>query len=73
MYWNLVVPGDGIKIKDKFGKEWDGAGPGAYDFQFTKQADGGIKVSKIAMFLDPTAAVVMMLKRGMMKAEDLLK
>ncbi|CAO2655021.1 Nn.00g117540.m01.CDS01 [Neocucurbitaria sp. VM-36] len=35
--------------------------------------DGGVRLDKSATYADPTAAVVTMLKRGMMKPEDLVK
>jgi hypothetical protein len=73
LYYNLAVPGEGNKVKGRQGKEWDGAIPSAFDFRYVKQSDGGIKLSRTAIFSDPTAAVVGMLKRGMMKPEDLLK
>ena len=73
LYWDLVVSGDGEKVKDRTGKQWDGAGPAAFRFEYVKQSDGGIKMGSSETFADPTAAVVTMLKRGMMKPEDLLK
>jgi hypothetical protein len=73
LYWTLAAPGQGSSIKDNTGKEWDGSGSAAFSFQYVKQSDGGIKLSKTAIYADPTASVVMMLKRGMMKPEDLLK
>ncbi|KAF2032774.1 hypothetical protein EK21DRAFT_109519 [Setomelanomma holmii] len=73
LHYNLAVPGDGNKVKGKDGKEWDGVMPAAFDFVYVKQSDGGIKLGKTAIFNDPTAAVVGMLKRGMMKPEDLMQ
>lgn len=72
LYWNLAAPGDGAKVKDSQGKEWDGKGPAAFKFRYVKQADGGIKMGSTEIFADPTAAVVTMLKRGMMSPEDLI-
>ena len=60
------------KVKDKEGNEWDGANPAAFNFAYRK-VDGGIRLAKTEIAADPTATVVEMLKRGMMKAEDLLK
>lgn len=76
LYWNLAVPGktesgDG-KVKDAQGREWDGANPAAFNFRYRK-VDGGIRLCKTEIAADPTSAVVGMLKRGMMKAEDLMK
>lgn len=73
LHWNLVAPGEGAKVKGSDGKEWDGAGPAAFKFHYVKQSDGGIRLSETAIYADPTLAVVAMLKRGMMKPEDLLK
>ena len=73
LYWNLVAPGEGAKVKGRDGKEWDGATPAAFNFRYVKQSDGGIRLGKSVTFGDPTSAVVMMLKRGMMKPEDLMK
>jgi len=73
LHYDLAVPGEGSKVKDGQGKEWDGVIPAAFDFQYVKQSDGGIKLAKSSIFNDPTAAVVGMLKRGMLKPEDLVK
>ena len=73
LYWNLVAPGAGAKVKGRDGKEWDGAGPAAFNFRYVKLEDGGIRLCRTAIYADPTVAVVGMLKRGMMKAEDLVK
>lgn len=75
VYWNLAVPGkqeSGEKVKDKQGNEWDGAMPGGFNFHYRKEG-GGIRVTKTEIAADPTAAVVGMLKRGMLKPEDLMK
>ncbi|KAH8712063.1 hypothetical protein GQ44DRAFT_762831 [Phaeosphaeriaceae sp. PMI808] len=72
LYWNLVAPGEGPKTKDLAGREWDGAGLTACSFRYVSQKDGGFKFSKTAIYADPSAMVTM-LKRGMMKPEDLLK
>ncbi|KAF1846460.1 uncharacterized protein K460DRAFT_377656 [Cucurbitaria berberidis CBS 394.84] len=73
LHWNLVAPGEEAKVKGRDGKEWDGSGPAAFNFRYVKQSDGGIWISRSAIFADPTVAVVAMLKRGMMKPEDFLK
>jgi hypothetical protein len=72
LYWNLAVKGDGTGgVKDKSGKQWDGANRTAFRFGYVKE-EGGIKLDRTEIMADSTAAVVLMLKRGMMKAEDLL-
>ncbi|OAL54577.1 hypothetical protein IQ07DRAFT_676616 [Pyrenochaeta sp. DS3sAY3a] len=77
LYWDLAVPAGGEgkkeKVRDREGREWDGKGPAAFAFAYERQGDGGIRLSKTAIYADPTAAVVEMMKRGMMKAEDLVK
>lgn len=75
LYWTLAVPGkqeSGSKVKDKEGNEWDGVTPASFVFGY-KKVDGGIRLKKTDITADPTAAVVGMLKRGMMKPEDLMK
>lgn len=73
LFYNLAVPGEGEKIKDRAGKSWDGAIPAAFNFRYVKNGKDGYKLSRTAIFNDPTAAMVGMLKRGMMKPEDLMK
>ena len=75
LYWTLAVPGkqeSGDKVRDGQGNEWDGANPAAFNFRYRKVGDG-IRLAKTEIAADPTGAVVGMLKRGMMKPEDLLK
>jgi len=76
LYWNLAVPGktEGgeTKVRDGQGREWDGCNPAAFNFKY-RRVDGGIRLCKTEIAADPTSAVVGMLKRGMMKAEDLMK
>ncbi|KAM3416201.1 hypothetical protein BST61_g7807 [Cercospora zeina] len=71
-YWNLQVPGQGHNIPDSSGKTWDGAIPSAFKFAYKKEGDG-FKVSRTEIFSDPSAAIVAMLKTGMMKPKDLMK
>ncbi|KAJ4368431.1 hypothetical protein N0V83_006788 [Neocucurbitaria cava] len=76
LYWNLAAPGgSGEKksVKGRDGKEWDGAGPAAFNFHYVKGSDGQIRMKSSATYADPSTAVVGMLKKGMMKPEDLLK
>lgn len=72
LYWNLAVSGDGQKVKDRKGREWDGAVPASYKFTYVRQ-DGGIRMAKTQIFADQTGAMGTMLKRGMLKPEDLSK
>lgn len=73
LFYNLAASGEGNKVKDRNGKEWDGMIPAAFDFRYVKDGKNGYKLSRTAIYNDPTAAVVGMLKRGMMKPEDLMK
>lgn len=73
LYYNLVVPGDGEKVK-AVGSEWDGVVPAAFRFSYTHNGSGeDIKLEKTEIFNDPSAAIVMMMKRGMLKPDDLMK
>ncbi|KXS98869.1 hypothetical protein AC578_10872 [Pseudocercospora eumusae] len=70
LWWNLAVPGDGPKQKDGKGKEWEGGTPAAFKFAYRKTGDG-IKISETRIMADPSAAMVAMVKRGMVKPEQL--
>ncbi|CAG5137076.1 uncharacterized protein ALTATR162_LOCUS35 [Alternaria atra] len=72
LYWNLAVSGDGQKVKDRKGREWDGAGPASFKSTYVRQ-DGEIRLAGTQIFADQTGAMRTMLKRGMLKREDLLK
>lgn len=71
LWWTLAAPGDSAKVKDASGKEWDGVTPGAFKFDYVKEG-GSIKLVRTEIFSDPSQAMVYMLKRGMIKPEDLL-
>ena len=66
LYWNLQAPGQGMGIKDASGKAWDGAIPSAFKFKYVTEKDGAIKMARTDIFSDPTAAIVAMLKAGML-------
>lgn len=72
LWWTLATPGDQQKVKDTNGKEWDGATPGAFRFEYVKDGEG-VKLKRTEIFSDPSQALVYMLKRGMLKADDLMK
>lgn len=75
LYWTLAVPGkqeSGNKVKDAQGNEWDGSNPAAFKFHYRKKGDG-MQLARTEIAADPTGAVVEMLKRGMMKPDDLMK
>ncbi|KAF2496430.1 hypothetical protein BU16DRAFT_617866 [Lophium mytilinum] len=68
--------GDGEKgAKSGDGREWDAVVVSAFRFEYVKDqgAEGGIKLARSEIFSDPMPAVGVMLKRGVIKAEDLLK
>ncbi|KAK4502982.1 hypothetical protein PRZ48_006409 [Zasmidium cellare] len=71
LWWTLAAPGDSSKVKDVDGKEWDGVTPGAFRFEYVKKGDE-IKLARTEIFSDPSQAMVLMLKRGMIKSEDLV-
>ncbi|EME83855.1 uncharacterized protein MYCFIDRAFT_84160 [Pseudocercospora fijiensis CIRAD86] len=70
LWWNLAVPGDGPKQKDGKGKEWEGGVPAAFKFGYRKTGDG-IKMSETRIMADPSGALVDMVKRGMVKPEQI--
>lgn len=74
IYGNLHVPGAKTK-KDLSGRLWDVAVPGALLFTCVKDPSGpkGFKVKSMTLFGDGTPVIGEMIKRGMMKPEDLLK
>jgi hypothetical protein len=74
IYANLHVPGEKTKT-DSSGRQWDVAVPGALLFNCVKDPAGpkGFKVKSMALFGDGVPIVGEMMKRGMIKPEDLLK
>lgn len=74
IYGNLPVPGEKTKT-DLTGRKWDVVVPGAIRFYCVKDASGpkGFKIKSIDLFGDGTPVVVEMIKRGMVKPEDLMK
>ncbi|GIZ44971.1 hypothetical protein CKM354_000815500 [Cercospora kikuchii] len=72
LFWKLQVPGQGHNIADPSGKTWDGAIPSAFKFAFREEG-GQIRISRTEISSDPSAALVAMLKTGMLKPEDLMK
>ncbi|WPH03253.1 Hypothetical protein R9X50_00613000 [Acrodontium crateriforme] len=70
LHWNLAVPGDKKGQTGYDGKEWDGVTPGAFKFHYDKDGDS-FKISRTEIYSDPSAAMVIMMHRGMLKPEDL--
>ena len=74
VYANLLVPG--VKTKeDGKGRKWDVVVPGALFFTVVEDPEGpkGFKFKKMTLFGDGVSVVTEMIKRGMVKPEDLLK
>jgi len=74
IYANLLVPGEKTKT-DLSGRQWDVVVPGAFLFTCVADPSGpkGFKVSSVTLFGDGTPVVGEMMKRGMVKPEDLAK
>lgn len=62
------------KVKDIEGTEWDAVLYGAFRFIYVKDADGyqGIKVRRVEIYSDPLPALGLLLKRGVLKPEQIL-
>jgi len=74
IYGNLPVPGEKTK-KDSFGGQWDIVVPGAFLFVIVKDPTGpkGFKMKSMTVYGDGVPVVSEMIKRGMVKPEDLSK
>lgn len=74
IYANLAVPGDRTKT-DMSGRQWDVCIPGAFLFTCVSDPSGpkGFKVKSLTVYGDGTPVVGEMIKRGMIKPEDLAK
>jgi hypothetical protein len=74
MFVDLIVPGE-KKFKDLEGREWDAASPGMFNFEFVRVEGAlhdGIKCSRMESYSDSAAIMVEMVKRGMVKPEQLM-
>ena len=68
-------PDKPVQATDQSGKQWDLAIPSAFKFRYVKDdaaEHDGILMESTSIFSDPTSAVVEMLKRGMLKPEQLM-
>jgi hypothetical protein len=74
VYANLLVPGEKTKT-DSSGRQWDIVVPGALHFICVKDPAGpkGFKVKAMTLYGDGVPVVTEMIKRGMIKPEDLSK
>ena len=73
IWYNLAAPPSGgeQKVKGHGGKEWDGSTPGAFYFKTIQDGDD-FKLVRTEIYSDPSKAMVQMLKRGMLKPEQLM-
>ena len=58
------------KVKDKQGREWDAAVPGAFRFEYTKEsgaAHGGVLLRRSELHVDSLPFFDTMVKRGLVK------
>lgn len=58
------------KMKGYGDKEWDGMAPGAFHFSYWKTGSG-IELGRTEIFNDASPVIVQMIKRGMLKPEEL--
>jgi len=74
VYVNLPVSGEKTKT-DLTGRQWDIVVPGAFLFTCVKDPAGpkGFKVKSMTLYEDGVPVVGEMIKRGMVKPEDLSK
>jgi hypothetical protein len=72
VYANLLVPGEKTK-KDSTGRLWDVYVPGSLVFTCVKDPAGpkGFKVNTMTLYGNGSSVVEEMVKRGMVKPEDL--
>jgi len=71
LWWNLQAPGED-KIDGYGGKAWDGVSLSAFKFCYVKGGKHGIELARTEIYSDPSAAMVKMLQRGMLKPEQLM-
>jgi hypothetical protein len=76
MYYNLHSPpkaGSYSKRKDESeGGEWEACTPGAFHFRYKKEKDGhgGLKMCQQILYVDTFPLVGEMVRRGMVKPEQ---
>lgn len=64
------------RFEDRTGRTWDERLCGMFRFEFVQDKDAihdGMKMKRLQAYCDTSPMVADMLKRGMMKADDLLK
>jgi hypothetical protein len=75
LYVNLPGEGGATKVKDLEGTEWDAACVGMFRFLYRKDAEGvdGIKLSRVEICSDPLPALSVLVKRGVVGAEQVIQ
>jgi len=74
LYADLAVPGEKQKT-DPEGNKWDLGSDAMFKFEYVKDSSakhGGLLMKSAATYADSGAAMVEMLKRGMVKPEQLV-
>jgi len=74
LFANLPGQGEGSKVKDVKGREWDIKVPAGFHFVYMKDSEAkhdGIKLATTSVTSDSGPIVVELLKRGVMKPADL--
>ena len=73
LFFNLLVPGE-KSLVDVQGREWDGVIQGMFHFTFVRDPTGpkGLKMSVEKVFADGSPVISLLLKRGMLKPEELI-
>jgi hypothetical protein len=75
LYLDLPVPGAEKKQADLTGRKWDLAVPGMFRFVLVKEAGSkhdGLKTEALEANADGSSVLIEMVKRGMVKPEQLL-
>jgi hypothetical protein len=74
IFANLLVPGEKTKT-DLQGRQWDVATPGSFWFKYVKDPSGptGLKLKAARMCGNEVPILGEMIKRGMVKPEELVK
>jgi hypothetical protein len=75
IFGKFVVPREGsAKVRDMQGREWEFGGAGAFYFEYVKDEAGpkGMKLKTQKIYADGVGLVGEMLKRGMVKPEQIL-
>jgi len=75
LYADLPVPGGEKQHTDPEGNKWDLGSDAMFKFEYVKDSSakhGGLLLKSSSIYADSGAAMAEMLKRGMIKPEQLL-